>query len=558
MASTEAEPSDQAPPAPPAAGELGAWPRWFWPLFGAGLVACLLPLAMSPVLPMCDLNGAAGIVGALLQRSNPDSHIRDYYSFHVHASPNALYWAVTFALAKLVPVAAANNLFVGLFCVAGMPLCYLFALRSLGRHPALAFLALAAVYHRCLWYGFAGSVAAVGLLFLQLGLMNHAFTRRRWSRWDAALAATLLVLATAHAFLFLVGLGLWLLFVALATRQPSPVYRRVVVALPALAYLGPWLRQVLSGSPAGLSVRETLRHLWERRPPTLSYVTDVHQWFLNAYTSHVDEGVALIFGVTLLAALALGVRPLRAVPAPAPKPDPLWESRVPLTAVFLALGYFLLPVSIDVPLGWWAVNVRLLVPCLLTLGLLVRPRTRGLPGWALWPVWLAATGYGLFIAQDFRRWWSRVELDGFQASLEAIPPGQRVHALYPVFTNERHYSHFPMAHIVDWYIIARGGAATPAMTSHPKELWAAPRPWPQAPWGVHRAFSWERHGVYWDYFLVKQPAPGNGRPYDPFPDAPGDAVTPVFQQGLWSVWKRTQPTSIPMPVPLAPFESLPR
>jgi hypothetical protein len=192
----------------------------------------------------------------------------------------------------------------------------------------------------------------------------------------------------------------------------------------------------------------------------------------------------------------------------------------------------------------------LLVPCLLTLGLLARPRARGLPGWAMGPVWLAAAGYGLFIAQDFRRWWEPVELDGFQAALQSIPPGQRVHAIYPLFKGEHHYSHFPMAHIVDWYIVKRGGAASPAMTSHPKELWAAPRPWPQAPWGVHRAFSWQHHGVHWDYFLVKQPAPGNSEAYQPFPDAPVDAVARVFQQGLWSVWKRTQPPAPPLPVPL--------
>jgi hypothetical protein len=96
-----------------------------------------------------------------------------------------------------------------------------------------------------------------------------------------------------------------------------------------------------------------------------------------------------------------------------------------------------------------------------------------------------------------------------------------------------------MAHIVDWYVSDRGGTATPWMTSHPGEVWSRPLPRPAATWGVHTLFIWSRHAPYWDYFLVKQPAPGNGAPYVPFPDAPPGAVQRVFDSGLWSVWKRT-------------------
>jgi hypothetical protein len=113
--------------------------------------------------------------------------------------------------------------------------------------------------------------------------------------------------------------------------------------------------------------------------------------------------------------------------------------------------------------------------------------------------------------------------------------------MYPAFGGERHYSHFPMAHIVDWYIVDRGGSATPAMTSNPKELWAAWRPLPAAPWCMEQYFSWQSHGRFWDYFLVKQPAPGNLGSYTPFRNTPPGAVTRVFESGLWSVWKKVGP-----------------
>ena len=520
-------------PAGRGAGGASSWPRWFWPCFAVGLLACALPMAVASVLPFSDLNSQAGIVGALLQRGHPGSHVADYFTFDVHASPNAFYWAVTYVLGKLLPLRAASNLFVIVFCVAGPPLAYLFALRTLDKPPALAFLALAAVFHRCLWFGFVDSVTAGGFLFLEVGFLNRAFARRAWSWWDAGLAGTLLLLATAHAFMFLVGLGLWLLFAACAWRQPSPLYRRLVVAAPALAYLGPWLARTFEGrgrpgTGLGLAM---VRQAWRQREPWRSYLTNAHDWFLNGYASSVDEVVAAVFAVTLVAALVAGVRGPGGG-APAAARDRLWEARLPLAAGLLAAGYLLLPMEIRRPISWWAVNVRLLVPLLLTLGLLIParglrlpslsplPSLPSLPSWALVPLWAAATFYGLYVAHDFRRWWVGVELSGFDAALQAIPPGQRVHALYPGFEGERHYSHFPMGHIVDWYVVDRGGTATPWMTSHRREVWAAPRWRPAAPWAVGRLFSWRRYGPSWDYFLVKQPAPGNGGAFVPFRDAP--------------------------------------
>jgi len=522
-------------------------PRWFWPCFIVGLAACALPFVLAPILPLCDLNGHAGLVGALLQRGHPGSKVDAYFAFNVHAAPNAFYEALVLALGKVLPLRVASNLFVIVFCVVGPPLCYLFALRVLGRPPALAFLALAAVFQRSLWFGFIDSVAASGFLFLELAFLERAFTRPRWSRWDAGLAGTLLVMAVTHAFMFLVAVGLWLLFAGLAWRQPSRAYRRFVVGLPALGYLLPWLLPTFAGDHGrhGGPGRAPglLRQLWDEREPWPTYVSNVHDWFLNGYTSSVDEVLAVVFAATLLLALAVGARPgqrpgLEPAPAPAPS-DRWWEARFPLAVLFLAAGYLWLPMSIREPFGWWAMNVRLLVPFLLMLGLVVPLRPRGLPAWAFAPLGIAATLYGLYVAQDFRRWWVDVELRGFDDAIHAIPVGQRVHAIYPVFEQEQHYSHFPMAHIVDWYVSDRGGTATPWMTSHPKEVWSRPLPRPSAAWGVHTLFVWDRYAPYWDYFLVKQPAPGNGASYVPFPRAPPGAVTRVFESGLWSVWKRT-------------------
>jgi hypothetical protein len=201
------------------------------------------------------------------------------------------------------------------------------------------------------------------------------------------------------------------------------------------------------------------------------------------------------------------------------------------------LGYLLAPKAIVKPLSWWAVNVRLLVPFAIVAVLLIPTRRRGLPRLAVLPLMGAALIYGAFLTQDFHRWWMGVELSGFSEALAIIPPGQRVHALYPPFDNERHYRHFPMGYIVDNYVAVQGGTASPIMAG-PSELlvrWRAPGP--SAGWGLAARFRWSEHAASWDYFLAKQPAPGNGPRLSLFADAPAGAVVKVFERGLWSVWR---------------------
>ena len=522
------------------------WPRWFWPAFVVGVVVNLLPLVVAPILPFCDLHGAAALLGALLRRGDPAARIDQYFTFNVHPSPNALYWAVGWLLAQVMSVEAATNVYIGLFCIVALPVSLLLAVRALGKDPTLSLLALPIVYHRCVWYGFMGSVPAVALLLLVLAFASRAFARPRASWCDAALAGTLLALATAHAFLYVVALGITLLWAVLARGLPSAWWRRWLAPLPSLAYLGPWLYASFArrGADGGGGLLPFLAHLWRKRQPFRTYLVNVHEWFINGYAGPVDEAVAVVFALTLAVLLVRGLRPSgstapsRSAP-PATEP-PLWRARIAVSAALLGGGYFLLPMSISVPFEWWAVNVRLLVPCVLVLVLLVPTRARGLPRVALLPVAAVAVFYGAYLTHDFHTWWMGGELQGFRESIAAIPPGQRVQALYPPFENERHYSHFPMAYIVDHYVIDRGGTASPIMSGHPKELWAhwiPPGPGPG--WGMARAFRWRAHARFWDYFLVKQPAPGNGPTIAPFADAPPGEVTRVFEQGLWSVWKRT-------------------
>lgn len=535
-----------------ALGRPPLWPRWFWPLFAAGLVANLLPLLVAPILPFADLHGHAGLLGAMVHRGDPAARIDDYFTFHVRPSPNAIFWVVGWPLTQAVSVTTATNLYLAMFCVVGLPVSLLVALRAHGKDPVLSFLAFPLIYHRCLWYGFAGNVAAVPLLLLTLALASLAFAHPRAGWRDLALALALLVLSTAHAFLYLVTLCLVILWALLAIGQPSRAWRRVAVLLPSLLYLGPWLGASLFGrKPDGGGFLALVKHVFGQRRQLSTYFANVHEWLINGYAGTLDEWVAGIFVATLLACLIFGLRSPGQSPSPAETPPQAppttphsspgtagWRWRIAIAWGVLGAGYFLLPMSILRPLSWWAVNVRLLVPCVLVAVLLVPWRPRGLPRAALIPVMASAIVYGGYLTHDFRSWFMRVELDGFSQALAAIPPGKRVHALYPPFDNERHYSHFPMGYVVDYYTVERGGTAVPFLWAV-EDYWVGWRPQgPSASWGLASAFRWQTHGRSWDYFLAKQPAPGNGPRLSLFTDAPAGAVSKVFERGLWSVWKR--------------------
>jgi hypothetical protein len=141
------------------------------------------------------------------------------------------------------------------------------------------------------------------------------------------------------------------------------------------------------------------------------------------------------------------------------------------------------------------------------------------------------------MAVDFRTWYRDVETRGFDDVVAALPAAPHVLMLWPDFTAERHYAHFPMSHFGTLLLGTKGGRVSPVLGGLPKDMWVVAKPEPPTPgWGLARAFRWDLHAASWDFFLVKQPAPGNGA----FPIAwPGQfPVEKVATSGLWSLWRK--------------------
>jgi hypothetical protein len=265
-----------------------------------GLLANLLPLVVAPILPFCDLHGAAGLLGAWVHRGDPNARIDEYFAFNIRPAPNVLYWAVGWALTRAFSVNVATNLYIAIFCVVALPVSFLCALRALGKDPALSFLAFPLIYHRCLWYGFMGSVPAVPLLLLIIAFASLAFAHPRLSWRDVSLTLALFVMSTAHAFLYLVALGIVVVWIFLAFRQPSSWLRRVAVLLPSLGYLGPWLAgKMFAARTDGSGLGATLTHIWRQRSSFSSYLSNARDWLIDGYAGSIDDWVAGVFAATL-------------------------------------------------------------------------------------------------------------------------------------------------------------------------------------------------------------------------------------------------------------------
>lgn len=539
---------------------------WFAALFALGLALNLLPLT-AKYLPFTDLPGHMGQVGALVHAREPAARIDEYFRVAPHACPSQLYEAVVWALARVMPVPWASNLYVGLFCVLALPLSVLALLRAFGRDARLALLALPLAYHRCVWYGFINYAAALPMALFGLALVAAVLDRPlRLARGRVlALAALVPLAAFAHFFAALWLLALGAMLVALRRPPRRTVAALAAAALPGALFVGAWVlgKPVADdgstgNAPVGLG-RALLEDLGAIEPPWRT-VPRFFGWTVGGLGNHVDEAVLVAF-VASVAGYALWVRRHRpaagaraagdgaSAPGPALSRVQLavrrvrrllaWERRGAVLLLIALAAYFLLPMELPHP-GWWAVSVRFVVPAWVFALLALPAPTRRVPFALLAPAALAGVLYGPYLAYDFHRWFMGVEMAGFDAALDDIPPGQRVLALWPSFDDERHYAHFPLAHAIDYYTVRRGGYANPWLEGVPHDLWVTTRERPPAPgWGMAFAFSWPEHAPHFDYFLAKDPPPGLP-PLPPlFTDAPPGAVAPVSVHGLWRLYRRT-------------------
>lgn len=516
------------------------WVAW---AMGIGLVVQCLPVLVTRVLPFHDSGGIIGLGAVFSHLDDPETRVREFFDVDYGAYPSIGYFGWAWLTAKLqVPADIAFNLFIAVFCLAGPPLALLLVLSAFRKPPALALLALPIGFHHQIWYGFLGSAAAVTGLLLALGFARRLAEHRRLGDHLGLAAATLFV-ALCHPF----TLAMTLVVVAPVSIWPARGAARPLLArlgrlacfLPTLIFLAAWARHFFGAGAAPDSVpwsRRLLRELRLQRPPLGEDLRTFFDWLGGGYHGRVDDVVTAAALVALAAFLVAGVRAGDADPAAAPdrRGSALWLGWAGLA---LALGYLLLPMKIFWPTYWWGLRVRCVVPLFLIAVAGVRASRRGLPA----PVALVAAAVAVFFAgyvtADFRGYWRGRALDGFDQALAAVPPGRTL--LYFTALPDPHYT-LPHPYLGQYYVAQRGGRASPYLGGHPGSYWVTQKSMPESPaWGNRELFSWQVHGLGYEYFLVELPI--GVPPVDPMTTVPAGAVTRLSSTGRWRLYWRVRP-----------------
>jgi hypothetical protein len=494
-------------------------------LFGLTLLA-VLPLLAGHYLPFFDYPAHLSIPAVLRHRADPATDVARLWQLDLRLVPNAFHYAFTWAFSFVMSVENASRLFVALFCVAALPAAGAFALRELGRDFRLAILMVPVCWNQCLWFGFIGFCAALPMSLVVLVLLDREL-RRPALRLKLGLAALVALLAFTHFFVLAVTLGLAVV-VLLNRWREAGMGRVLVAALPLLAgpaLIGQWFWGGLREGPQ--PAEGAAGHLLTVRPAWSEYARLLGHWFIDGYTSWVDD--ALVVVLVLALAVLLARRPAQETTTDAA------TRRLPLLlAGCLAIAYVALPFEIRAPFHWWAMNVRLLPMLFLWLVVAIAPGpVDRLARAVLAVVAAAAVAFLTFVAIDIRYVFNGpVEAAGLTRVLAVLPKGARVLGLYTDYRKWPRYAFYPHTYASMYAVVKGGGLATPFIPI--PQSWSNPRmvpPFPDA--GDAAFFRFGEHAGPYTHFLVRA-CEGAGCVPDPL--AGTADVRLLAQQGPWRLY----------------------
>ena len=558
-------------PTPPPATPRSAWrDPWWLAGLAVSLVALVVPLWTSAFLPFMDLPQHLATTRVLHSLGDPVWGLAGFYEIDVGSTQYLAYYGLVEALALLVPLEAAHRLALSLYAVT-LPLALASYLTAFGRDRAVALLGAPLVYNTFLFMGFANYLLALPLVLWGLAVLRRLVDQDRgrqdrgrqdrgrqdrgrqedgrqeggrdpWRRF-AVLVGITVALFYMHAQAFLVYLLGACVIGLMVPRgiHPRHWWRAALHLVPSLALMGIWVWRsaILAGEEAwrqghgGRNV-SPVEARWE---PLIERLVALPRQLTDAYRDDADEIVLVcLLGLALLLALARRFEPDPAEVADR-GPTRAWlRARCPeVVALTVFAAYLLAPISYK----WiWPISHRLIpVVALLSLPMLAWRALRWRPLVLIVPATALAV-YASTVHVERAAAFSE-EAGAVREVLTDAEPGRRLHALI-YDRGSRHVHHAPFLHFGQYYVVDRGGVATFSFVDFPQSpiRYDAERGPPRLPnrfeWTPER-FRFDRHGRYYDYFLVRDGGPG--KPRRPFAGHE-DAVELVRRDGRWALYRR--------------------
>ncbi len=500
-------------------------------LFGALAVLSAAPVWLVDHPPIQDLPQHLAAIRVLADHGDADLGFARWFELSLGSTQYLAYYLVALALSKVGGVVLANRLLITA-AVVGTPYAMRALLRALGRDERLALFVFPLTWNAHLILGFLNFVSAIPLALW--GLAVAVRLREEHTRGRAiGLAVLSVVTFYTHVVPFgFLGLGAGLVAMGDGLRETG---RRWLPLVPAALAAVAWTQT----SPAGESTLTAALLSDESsagpEPQFMAWmdaVREIPMWLTDVLHVETDEKLLVVWGVLVLAAIALGAG--RSSEEGAASRDEVRAGsllrRVGLLAPVAALAYFVTPASYD----WiWPINARFPLLALVFL-IPILPAPRRWPGALLFAGVVAVSVLSsLEVASAFRAF-EEEEVGELDAAIEAIPPGQKVAGL--VFDRGSGQVKFsPFLHAVAWYQAERGGAVMFTFADFPhspfrfREDDRPPRVPPRWEWTPERVDP-ARDLDWYDWVLVRG---GPGRI-----ERQRDLWEPVHRGPRWSVWKR--------------------
>jgi len=495
-------------------------------------VAVFLALALWPIWanrfpPMQDYPQHlfhAHLLGAL---RDPRFDYAQYYEIHLQPV-YALFYLLTLAFSKLVPIEAAGKLALSVYPCLVAALALRLGQR-LGKDvpPWGALLLFPFAANQQWFFGNIEFFLSVPLLFLALldledllapGLDASGAARPtlrsllRQAAWQIALFA-------AHPLTFLAFVAIAAFEILVRRRRIDRPWRRIAVPAGVAALLLAFLA-LQSSLARGAAIPADPRFGWISPRMSLEY-------FAMMFTGMLPLDAKVAFDVALWSAaglilLACAWRQRRSAPGTGCPP------------VYLLLVALTFAATLLLPFqkGTFSfINVRIASIVYFLLAL-VAAHVR-ISGWtAAGVVLLAATCTLRSNAKQAR---ISAEVEEIAPVVEQIPPKSRILPLVFDNTSPELDPKWFHPHLLDatYYHVLVGGGFDPYLIRspiHPVDFRpGARRPAPGEFWPT--AFEWPAHGADYDYFLVRDPPPGFARTMDL-------KSTLVAGNGRWQLYRR--------------------
>jgi len=456
------------------------WLRWWT---AALCVSALVPLWVTPILPLVDMGSNIGAAGLLDDVAFGNGVLTDYYRVTWFPIPYWTMYAFISLMEQLGGALFAAKASVGLVIVL-LPISVMRLLVSLDRSPRLGLWAFLLAWDTNLYWGW--TTFQLGMALALYLIANIAEIQSGRKALKLIPVGVLIALTHVHAVALSLSVGLAF---GIAQRPILPAIGRSFIALLG-CFIGvaPWLLRRSAGEGAvgaGLHVKY---------PSVAEKISSFFRYTLDNLPEM--PGAALTAAAFLM--LVLGPVLFGLVEQ---KRTRVEGDRRASLFLLVTLGLYLaLPFSVWGVVGHWWTYPRFATYALIGILLIPRPLLDGWRRWLLAPGILCAFALHVEVARQFSAYGEHVE--PYLDIVADMKPQSTFMPLdldnsYPG-TRERTLGQ------LHGYAAALTSSYDPHLFNHPNSplVFRNDRIPPYPNWFNLRTFSMEKHGRYYDYIIV--------------------------------------------------------